>query len=752
MPRDEDKADICEIPRAGLQYIQMITNYRNAMEVSSILDPLNIAQRAAVTADDDHVLVLAGAGSGKTRVLVHRIAWLCRIERVSPYSILAVTFTNKAALEIRSRVETLLGISAGGMWVGTFHGLSHRVLRAHWQEANLPQAFQILDSDDQYRLIRRILKGLTLDESKWPPRQAQWFINNRKDEALRSGALNDDGDPVSRQLIRIYAAYEAVCERGGLVDFAELLLRSLELFKHNPELIAHYRTRFRHILVDEFQDTNTLQYHWLKLLAGDRTPVFAVGDDDQSIYGWRGARVENIRSFSQDFQGCVTCRLEQNYRSTGTILAAANSLIEHNVSRLGKQLWTNDGEGEPIKLFAAYNEQDEARFVATCINEWVAGGRKRQDIAVLYRSNAQSRIFEEVLFTQGIPYRVYGGLRFFERAEIKDALAYLRLAVNDGDDASFERIVNLPPRGIGDRTLTSIRSYAQDQSTTLWEAAQALIAGRSLNARATKAIGAFLNLIATLWGSMKELPLPKQVEIVIAQSGLKDYYAQEGGERGQTRLDNLDELVNAARAFNFDPNQHGNMSRLDAFLSHAALEAGESQGESWEDCIQLMTLHSAKGLEFPLVMLVGMEEGLFPHRMSLQEPARLEEERRLCYVGITRAREHLTLTYAETRRHFAVDNYNPPSRFIGELPCELLLNVRPRITIRPTYTNRDVNSANFDKKSPELTLGQRVVHAGFGEGVVVDYEGSGRHARVQVKFDAVGNKWLVLEYAKLHVI
>ena len=721
------------------------------MDITPILNSLNDAQRAAVTAPGSRVLVLAGAGSGKTRVLVHRIAWLCQVQKVLPYGILAVTFTNKAAGEMRSRVETLLGISANGMWVGTFHGLAHRLLRSHWQSAGLPQSFQIMDSEDQLRVIKRLLKGLELDESKWPPRQMQWFINANKDEALRPADLRDDEDPVNRQMIKIYEAYEQTCERSGLVDFAELLLRSWELLKGQSDLLLHYRNRFRHILVDEFQDTNAIQYAWIKLLAGDRVPLFAVGDDDQSIYGWRGARVENIHSFSKDYKDVETFRLEQNYRSTGTILTAANHLIQNNQGRLGKKLWTHDGEGEPIQLFAAYNEQDEARFVAQQITQWLSQGRKLSDIAVLYRSNAQSRVFEEVFFTQSIPYRVFGGLKFFERAEIKDALSYLRLAAHHGGDAAFERIVNLPARGIGERTMAAVRYHAREHDMNLWAAACELIRENGLSARARTAVRRFLELIESLSCSLTDLPLHEQVQNVIAQSGLKGHFEREPGGRGTDRLENLDELVNAARGFNLDPNLYEDMSRLDAFLAHAALEAGEAREPALQDWVQLMTLHSAKGLEFPMVFMVGMEEGLFPHSMSAGQSGRLEEERRLCYVGITRARQRLILSYAESRRQFGAIQYHTPSRFMKEIPKELLVEVRPHVTISPSV-DHSKNIATAPDDGNALRIGQRVSHAGFGEGVVTEYEGTGRHARVQVRFESAGIKWLMREYAKLQTL
>ena len=720
------------------------------MDVSFIIDPLNDAQREAVTAEQQPLLVLAGAGSGKTRVLVHRVAWLIQVEHVSPYGILAVTFTNKAAGEMRSRIEQLIGVPTRGMWVGTFHGLAHRLLRAHWKEAGLPQTFQVLDSDDQYRVIRRILKALELDESRWPPRQVQWFINARKDEGLRPQHIEHKGDPYMRQQLAIYQAYEEVCQRSGLVDFAELLLRAHELWLQHPELLAHYQQRFQHILVDEFQDTNTIQYAWLRVLAGNAGRITMVGDDDQSIYGWRGARVENLMRFERDFPGARTLRLEQNYRSTGVILKAANALIAHNDGRLGKNLWTAGSEGEPIRLYAALNEQDEARFVVDQIQSLIDRGAARSDIAVLYRSNAQSRVFEERLLQTGIPYRVYGGLRFFERQEIKDALAYLRLCENREDDASFDRIVNHPPRGIGERTLAEIRDRARLEKVSLWAAALDLQQSDTLNARARNALAGFFGLIDTLAESIDGLPLGEQVEHVVQGAALKEHYVKEKGEKGQARLENLDELVNAAREFEYDVDEDEQMEPMAAFLSHAALEAGEGQAERWQDCVQLMTLHSAKGLEFDQVFLCGLEEGLFPHQRSVEEPGRLEEERRLCYVGITRARKDLTLSYAEHRRLHGTENYCMPSRFIREIPAELVDEIRPRIQVsRPYATATRSPSLREDPPVEGLELGRRVQHNKFGEGVVLNFEGRGAHARVQVNFENAGTKWLVVAYANL---
>ena len=725
-------------------------------DVSHILDDLNEAQRDAVTAPPGHMLVLAGAGSGKTRVLVHRIAWLCQVEGASPFNIFAVTFTNKAAAEMRSRVEKLQGMPSAGMWVGTFHGLSHRLLRSHWKEAGLPQTFQILDADDQYRLIRRVLKALELDEARWPPRQAQAFINARKDEGQRPQHIDTSHNPVYTQLVRIYTAYEAACLRAGVIDFAELLLKTLELLRDNDSLLEHYQHRFRHILVDEFQDTNTIQYALIRLLAGNNNKVFIVGDDDQAIYAWRGARVENLHKFQHDFKAVQIVRLEQNYRSTTTILSAANALIDHNNDRLGKKLWTSGEDGEQILFYNAFNELDEARFVIDRAKQWTEQGHARSEIAILYRSNAQSRVFEERLVSEAIPYRVYGGLRFFERAEIKHALAYLRLIDNRNDDASFERVVNTPTRGIGDRSVEKIREIARAKDYSMWEAARTLLDSKELAARATNAIAGFIRLIDTLSEDTAELELFEQVEHIIHASGLIEYYSKEKTEKAEARVENLEELVTAARGFDYDADAESplneewqNMDKLTAFLTHAALEAGEGQANKWEDCIQLMTLHSAKGLEFPLVFIVGLEEGLFPGQRSLDEEGKLEEERRLCYVGITRARKQLVLTSAEHRRLYGQDMYPTPSRFVSEIPEHLLNEVRSRPTVsQPLYSPKSQAPASVNG----IGVGQRVMHAKFGEGVVTNLEGSGAHARVEVNFEYAGTKWLVMAYANLQPV
>ncbi|MGA8260564.1 MAG: DNA helicase II [Arenicellales bacterium] len=718
------------------------------MDVSHILDPLNEAQRQAVAAPPGPVLVLAGAGSGKTRVLTHRVSWLVEAHGVSPLSILAVTFTNKAAQEMRGRIEQMLGYSLRGMWMGTFHGIAHRLLRAHHREAGLEEGFQILDSADQHRIVRRVLKDMGLDEGYWPPKQVQWYINNNKEEGRRPQHLGEPSDMQQRELLRIYRTYEEFCQRFSLVDFAELLLRAYELLKHNEPLRENYRRRLQHILVDEFQDTNAIQYDLIKLLGEEHRRVFVVGDDDQSIYGWRGARVENILQFERDFPGTQVFRLEQNYRSTSNILNAANAVIDFNQGRLGKNLWTEDGEGESVKLYAAYNEFDEARFVIDRIQAWVDRGNARSECAILYRSNAQSRVFEEILLDTGMPYRVYGGLRFFERAEIKDALAYLRLAASRRDDPSFERVVNLPTRGIGNKTLDEVREYARINQVPMWDAARALVESRELSSRAASALSGFLELINDLDARIEKLPLAEQVDTAIRASGLLDHYKKEKGEKAEGRLENLEELVTAARQFdNHDDDEE--MAPLLAFLTHAALEAGEGQAEAWEDCVQLMSLHSAKGLEFPLVFLTGMEEGLFPHQRSLQEPGRLEEERRLCYVGMTRAMRQLYLTYAEIRRWHGRESYSSPSRFLGEVPGELLEEVRGGGFSMGTARAPTAAPETPEAATGALRLGDQVLHASFGSGTVLNIEGSGEHARVQVNFEDVGSKWLVLAYANL---
>ncbi len=1075
------------------------------MDVSAILDPLNEAQRNTVAAATSNLLVLAGAGSGKTRVLVHRIAWYIETGQSSPFGILAVTFTNKAAAEMRGRIESLLQRPIGGMWVGTFHGIAHRLLRAHYEDAGLANNFQILDSDDQYRLIKRIIRGLQLDESQFSPKETQWFINSRKDDGLRPQHIDDQGDATLHQMIRIYQTYQEQCERSGLVDFAELLLRAHELFRDNEQLLSHYQERFHYVLVDEFQDTNSLQYAWLKMLVGDRGNIFAVGDDDQclvkntlvkmsdgsekkiqnvkvgesvlssfgagnfraakvtdqfqrsrvgqmvsihlrsgkiiqstpehthfagyvlgetpqqhflylmykegvgyrigtsqvytngqvkpvlgfkqralheradalwiirahsnenearmdetltslqyglptlpfvprkgkavnglvhdikyiervfetidtekaalsllndvdldvkyphhlpqsrdsnrrnivitlcgdhrganpmhrisivgndnegkeilesldcnvrsvkvgsdswryetaranfgelmqiaerikqvlggryilkghildrslpfikaifvrpgmvmvndsgkfdvienivvdhletkvydlnierthnfiangivthnSIYSWRGARMENMQRFDKDFKDSELMRLEQNYRSTAKILKAANALIDNNNGRLGKRLWTNGEEGESINFYNAFNEQDEARFVINRISSDHATGKRYEENAILYRVSAQSRVFEEVLMQSGIPYRVYGGMRFYERAEIKDALAYLRLVMIRDDDASFERIVNTPTRGIGQRTLQELRLLAKQEQFSMWQATLHLLKHKLLSARALGALGNFVHLIQQMEQSVKDLALEETTDSVIKMSGLIEHFKKEKGEKGQSRIENLEELVSAAAGFVLSEDLHGDMEPLPAFLSHAALESGETQADANSDCVNLMTLHSAKGLEFPTVYLAGMEEGLFPHQRSIEDVIQLEEERRLCYVGITRAKKLLTLTNAQHRRMHGSDYYPQPSRFISELPKDLINEIRMGGTVQQNFFSKA--SVSSDSSGSGFALGQRVTHARFGEGIVLNLEGQGSHTRVQVNFEQTGMKWLVLSYANL---
>ncbi|WP_421718270.1 DNA helicase II [Algiphilus sp.] len=718
---------------------------------------LNEAQREAVTAPPSHRLVLAGAGSGKTRVLTHRIAWLVAAEDVSPHSILAVTFTNKAAAEMRGRIEALLDIPVRSLWVGTFHGIAHRMLRLHWKDAGLVQNFQILDADDQVRQVKRVLRGLDMPEDRWPPKTVAGWINKQKEDALRPEDFSDSGDIAQRALVRAYSAYQRTCDDNGLVDFAELLLRAFELLRDNADLRAHYHQRFRHILVDEFQDTNTLQYRWLRLVAGEQGIVFCVGDDDQSVYSWRGAKVENMTKLQRDYFDLEVIRLEQNYRSTSVILNAANTLIAHNAERMGKNLWTDAGEGELIQVYTAFNDLDEADFVVGRIAAESAKGRAYTEMAILYRTSAQSRVLEERLVQQRIPYRIYGGLRFFERMEIRDTLAWMRLLSNRDDDTAFERALGTPPRGVGATSLEKLRAAARDAGTSLWAASSQ---AESVIGRTAGKLRAFCQLIEQLAGESRSTPLSKMIERVIDVAGLREHYRKEKGEAGQARLDNLDELISAAKAFEGDDVVLEDLDPLTAFLTHAALEAGEQQAGEGSDCVHLMTLHAAKGLEFPLVFLVGVEEGLFPHQRAVNEGS-LEEERRLCYVGITRAREQLYITHAEARRTHGVENLCAPSRFLRELPSEGMHELRPRAgVVRPRLAGRFADSYASsapsrplisDAPPPQtgLYLGARVRHARFGEGTVTAFDGEGERARVEVAFADSGSKWLIASMARL---
>ncbi len=775
------------------------------MDSAPVLDALNDQQRAAVASDAQNLLVLAGAGSGKTRVLTHRIGWLLATNQASPFELLAVTFTNKAAREMRGRVAALLEAGLGeksgataagivrGMWMGTFHALARRLLMTHRREAGFPDGFTIIDSDDQLRMIKRLAKEMGIDEARWPARRCQSAINNWKEEGLRPDNIEPGRDPRSRELLELYGAYHAACERGSMVDFAELLLRAHELWLNHPQLLQHYQNRFRNILVDEFQDCNSIQYAWIRVLAGETGRVTVVGDDDQSIYGWRGAKVEYIQRFQSDFPDSHLLRLERNYRSTSTILNAANQLIARNRGRLGKTLWTEAGNGELVGLYDAFNEQDEARFIAERVESWKRGGGNFFDTAVLYRSNAQSRELEDALLRVNIPYRIYGGVRFYERLEIKNALSYLRLLVNRHDDAAWTRVVNVPTRGIGERTLETIRQVAGRERISLWAAAVKCVNEDFVNPRAAAATLKFLQLLDDLQNESANFDLPERIKFVIENSGLAKHHEKEGGEIALNRLENLEELVNAAGGFVDQLVEQAGIEEADEgdgtevgqaavgpegseaeeeqdarnllaeFLDQAALDAGDTQATDDKDAVQLMTLHSAKGLEFPLVFLAGMEEGLFPHRMSLEEsddagnPRGLEEERRLCYVGITRARRKLYLTHAESRRIHGQTNLTKPSRFIGEIPQGLVENLGYRRRVRqplwPASTaSRSPVAAATHPPPSALPPGQRVAHQKFGEGVVLQSEGAGANARVQVNFDSAGSKWLAVAIAKLELI
>ena len=721
------------------------------MDFAELLDGLNDKQREAVSAPLGNYLVLAGAGSGKTRVLTHRIAWLIGVEGVSEGSIMAVTFTNKAAAEMRHRIESVLSDGNQrlfGMWVGTFHSIAHRLLRAHHLDADLPQDFQILDSEDQLRLLKRLMKLHHFDEKSFPPKQAAWYINNKKDEGLRPNQIDDRQE---REWIRIYQIYQDACDRAGLVDFAEILLRSYELFLHKPLILQRYQQRFQHILVDEFQDTNKIQYEWIRLLAGNTGKVMIVGDDDQSIYGWRGAKIENIQLFLKEFANAQTIRLEQNYRSTMNILQAANELISNNNNRLGKNLWSEGNQGDPVGIYAAFNELDEALFVSSQIKTWIEDGGKLNDCAILYRSNSQSRVIEEALIRSQIPYRIYGGMRFFERQEIKDALAYLRLIANRQDDAAFERVINTPPRGIGDRTLDTLRNLTREHQITLWQATNLALQENKLAGRAATALLRFMELINSLQRDTEEMPLFAQTDFVIKHSGLYEMYKQEKGEKGEVRIENLEELVSAAREF-IKPEESEDMTELTAFLTHASLEAGEEQAAPHQACVEMMTLHSAKGLEFPRVFMIGVEEGLFPSFRSFEESGRLEEERRLAYVGITRAKQKLTISYAESRRLYGKEERHLPSRFITELPQQCLQEIRLRGTVTRALNQAKVGSVSPIANESEWKMGQKVKHEKFGFGTVINVEGADNNLRLQIAFQNQGIKWLIAHLAKLEKI
>lgn len=740
-----------------------------------LLTSLNPAQQAAVSANAQHTLILAGAGSGKTRVLVHRIAWLISEWGVSPYAILSVTFTNKAASEMRARIESLCHFSgAGGLWMGTFHGLSNRLLHAHWQAAGLCENFQVIDSEDQLRLIKRIHRELDIDDNYLQPKDTRQFINRAKEAGRRPVDVAPQDDYLSETMLRVYMIYEELCQRSGLVDFTELLLRSVELLEQHADIREHYQQRFKHILVDEFQDTNVLQYRWLRLLKGEASALMVVGDDDQSIYSWRGAEIENMHRFSRDFSDTTMVRLEQNYRSTQIILSAANAVIARNgKTRLGKSLWTENPSGDPIVLFSAFNERDEAFFVVSTIRQHLRDGHDHySDFAVLYRSNAQSRILEEAFMEAQIPYRIHGGLKFFERAEIKDALAYLRLVMNRDDDAAFERAVNTPTRGIGQTTLNKLRECGREQSLSLWQSAQHLITHKALSSRACSALEGFLQLLDQLTHDTTNLTLGEQTEIILKRSSLFALYQKDRSAKGLSRVENLEELINATSQFTPPEQSEESLSPLAIFLTHVALDAGENQADASSDCVHLMTLHAAKGLEFPTVFLVGLEESLFPHSMSMDSSGGLEEERRLCYVGMTRAKKQLYLSYAESRFLHGSARQHSPSRFVHEIPKEFLRDARPKTTVTPArsfdrqpskaskpWNQRSLNSIDKPRQRKSTTsddgvlcVGQTVQHHKYGTGVIVNRDGQGDNATVHVVFDDVGEKRLNLQYAKLETV
>lgn len=725
-----------------------LDNRNHTMDISHLINELNDAQRESVTIGNNNLVVIAGAGSGKTKVLVHRIAWLIQTQNISTASIIAVTFTNKAAAEIRARVESLLKENVNGMWLGTFHSLCHRLLRIHWKESNLPEGFQIIDTDDQLRLIKKIHKELNLDDNQFPAKKSQYFINKNKEQGVRANQVTTDNNPFTKQMIQIYQVYEDHCQRSGLVDFSELILRTIELFKNNPNIIQHYQKRFQHILVDEFQDTNPLQYQWVKLLSATGY-VTIVGDDDQSIYSWRGAQADNIYKFKEEFEDVITVKLEQNYRSCGNILTAANALIANNSNRLDKKLWTKDNEGDKIQIYNAYNEIDEAKFIIDHIKYQIENNDKNcADFAILYRSNAQSRAIEEQFNQTNIPYRVYGGLRFYERAEIKDAIGYLRLIINHDDDAAFERIINTPPRGIGLATLDKLREFAKSQNTPLWQASKTLSKQSALTARASLALTKFHDLIEQPELTDITQPLHEQTEKIIKSSGLIEHLQKQPNQENTAKIENLQELITATKQY---ANQHETetMPAILGFLAHTSLDSDSQSKQPADKCTQLMTLHAAKGLEFDTVFITGLEEELFPHKMSSRDPKQLEEERRLCYVGMTRARKSLFLTYAECRRLYGNENYQQASRFIYEIPAELKHEIRLHNT--SNYQN-NTHQPTAKQTGTSFQLGQHIKHPKFGEGVILNFEGNKESGRVQVRFYEHGVKWLLCQYAKLETI
>ena len=721
------------------------------MNLSEITDGLNDKQHASVALDDTHnALILAGAGSGKTRVLTHRIAFLITQKNTHIDSILAVTFTNKAAKEMRERLQALLRRPIQSMWVGTFHGLAHRLLRTHYEKAGLSSAFQILDAQDQFRIVKRLMKENSIDESKFPVRKVQWFINQQKDEGIRAQDVDPGYNYFVKKSLEVFELYEKHCRTNDLIDFAELLVRSYELLKNNLELLEHYQQRFEHILVDEFQDTNTVQYKWIKLLFNGQNKVFCVGDDDQSIYGWRGAKIENITKLETDFSPIQTIRLEQNYRSTGNILAASNALIANNTNRMGKSLWTDSGNGELIDVYEARTEKDEADYVVSTIDKLIKDGSAASDCAILYRSNAQSRMFEETLIKYNIPYIIYGGLRFFERAEIKDALCYLRLIESSSDNVAFERVVNFPTRGIGNATLEKIREFAASNHTNLFEAARQV--APTLATRAANALNGFIQLIEQMKDDSQHLELSEKVAYLLTTSGLMNHYANDKSDKAGSKKENLEELIAAAKQYVHEDDSE--MNEVVGFISLASLDSSGDTNAPANDNVQLMTIHSAKGLEFPNVFLAGMEEDLFPSRQSKDEPHLLDEERRLCYVGMTRARTKLTLSYANKRFLHGQSLYAYPSRFLDEIPSEYLNKVKAKFgATQHNYQEDDIFNQDIEPSANgQLSVGAGVKHAKFGFGTVLNFEGEGDSARIQIKFKQAGTKWLIASYANLEFV
>lgn len=716
------------------------------MDITPIIEGLNEQQRQAVTSKKDYQFVLAGAGSGKTLVLIRRMAWIIDVLGDAPDSIMMVTFTNKAARELLYRVEAMLTSRHTGFWIGTFHKLSLRFLRAHWKEAQLIEDFQIIDSSDQLRVLKRIIRELDIDEKRWKPSAVQWFINAQKNEGIRPEYV-DGSNSYWRQCGEIYSAYQQDCDRMGMVDFGEILLRCHELWLHNPDLLERYQKQFRHLLVDEFQDTNRIQYAWLRMLAGSKNSVVVVGDDDQSIYGWRGARIENIFEFEKNFSDTECIRLEQNYRSTAKILAAANAVISKNQQRLGKTLWTQNGEGELLDVYEAVDEYDEAQFIANYMQLWKDGQAEQadswnySDMAVLYRSNAQSRVLEEAMKSTGINYRIYGGQRFYERFEIKTVLAYMRLLVNPDDDSAISRIINVPPRGIGPRSLEQLNGIARQHEYSLWQAIQLALEQQLLAKRILSSLKDFSLLIEALQEDKADLKLHQLVAKVLEQTKLDLYFDPEHFDRGEARRDNLKEFLSACQAYRPADN---NQSTLRQFLEEVSLDVGDNQAEGEGDAVQMMTLHSAKGLEFPLVVICGVEKNLLPHIMSVESGA-LEEERRLCYVGITRSRVKLLLTYARTRYLNGRTSMNQPSDFLKDIPNELI----HRVAWKHRSNSRFSRMSETVQTGEGVSLGQRVLHPDFGNGTVTRLEGSGEHLRVEVGFDYGESKWLIYAYARL---